>query len=431
MKRSVLLSLLALIAVAVGAPLIGSTHVSLTRALAGISPDHEILFYARLPRVLLALLAGAALSVTGVLFQCMLRDPLAEPYTLGVSSGSSVGTVLAISLGFRASPLAAVAGAAVVLLIVLGMAMEGRRLSSFTLLLTGVTMNSISFAIILFLHSVASFSQSFAISRWLMGGLDAVEYSTLAWLAAAVIPICALITMRAPEWNLLAVGEDWATSRGVPASRLTTYGYIAGSILVGPGHFADRAHRVCGIDRPARAAIEAGRGSSRAAALRLSLRRGVSRNLRRRFANRDSADGDSRGSRNRAVRRTVLSLAAADSQEEPVAIILIGGGSRSGKSRFALERARREGSNLVFIATAEARDEEMRERIARHRAERGDEFRTVEAPLDLAGAIRASDGEAIVVDCLTLWLANTMASEFASPRRGRAIQPSMCDPGDQ
>ena len=104
MKRSVLLSLLALIAVAVGAPLIGSTHVSLTRALAGISPDHEILFYARLPRVLLALLAGAALSVTGVLFQCMLRDPLAEPYTLGVSSGSSVGTVLAISLGFRASP---------------------------------------------------------------------------------------------------------------------------------------------------------------------------------------------------------------------------------------------------------------------------------------------------------------------------------------
>ena len=270
MKRSVLLSLLALIAVAVGAPLIGSTHVSLTRALAGVSPDHEILFYARLPRVLLALLAGAALSVTGVLFQCMLRDPLAEPYTLGVSSGSSVGTVLAISLGFRASPLAAVAGAAVVLLIVLGMAMEGRRLSSFTLLLTGVTMNSISFAIILFLHSVASFSQSFAISRWLMGGLDAVEYSTLAWLAAAVIPICALITMRAPEWNLLAVGEDWATSRGVPASRLTTYGYIAGSILVGPGYVADGAHRVCGLDRPARAALEAGRGSSRTAALRIS-----------------------------------------------------------------------------------------------------------------------------------------------------------------
>jgi adenosylcobinamide kinase/adenosylcobinamide-phosphate guanylyltransferase len=96
-----------------------------------------------------------------------------------------------------------------------------------------------------------------------------------------------------------------------------------------------------------------------------------------------------------------------------MAIVLIGGGSRSGKSRFALERARREGSNLVFVATAEARDEEMRERIARHRAERGDQFRTVEAPLDLAGAIRSSEADAIVVDCLTLWLANTMQSEFA------------------
>jgi iron complex transport system permease protein len=66
-----------------------------------------------------------------------------------------------------------------------------------------------------------------------MGGLDAVEYSTLAWLAAVIIPICALVTWRAPQWNLLAVGEDWATSRGVPAGRLTAFGYIAGSILVG------------------------------------------------------------------------------------------------------------------------------------------------------------------------------------------------------
>ncbi len=224
---------MALIAVLLGAPLIGSTHISLISALHGVSPDHEIFFYARLPRVLLALIAGAALSVTGTLFQCMLRDPLAEPYTLGVSSGSSVGTVIAISLGWRLSVLPAILGAAAVLLIVLGMAMEGRRLSSFTLLLTGVTMNSISFAIILFLHSIASFSQSFEISRWLMGQLDAVEYSTLAWMAGPVILICALVTSRAPEWNLLAVGEDWATSRGAHASRLTILGYVAGSILVG------------------------------------------------------------------------------------------------------------------------------------------------------------------------------------------------------
>jgi iron complex transport system permease protein len=181
--------------------------------------------------VLLALIAGSALAITGVLFQCLLRDPLAEPYTLGVSSGASVGAVIGICLGFRAVGVPALIGAASVLLIVVSIAAEGRRLSSFTLLLAGVTMNSICFAIILFIHNLASFSQSFAISRWLMGGLDAVEYSTLAWLAAAIVPITILVLTRSRQWNLLSVGEDWAASRGVPSARLTLLGYVAGSIL--------------------------------------------------------------------------------------------------------------------------------------------------------------------------------------------------------
>src|SRR5882724_7752659 len=233
MKRSVVFSALVLVVVAIAAPLAGSSHIELGRAFAGVSPDHEIFFYARLPRVILALLGGAALSVTGVLFQCMLRDPLAEPYTLGVSSGASVGAVIAICLGWRTTGVASLAGAALVLLMVLGMAVEGRRLSSFTLLLTGVTMNSMAFAVILFLHNLASFSQSFAISRWLMGGLEAVEYSTLVWLAAAVLPVCALVTIRARQWNLLAVGDEWAASRGVSTTTLITFGYIAGSVLTG------------------------------------------------------------------------------------------------------------------------------------------------------------------------------------------------------
>jgi adenosylcobinamide kinase/adenosylcobinamide-phosphate guanylyltransferase len=89
-----------------------------------------------------------------------------------------------------------------------------------------------------------------------------------------------------------------------------------------------------------------------------------------------------------------------------MAIVLVGGGARSGKSRWALARARRHGGRLVFIATAEALDDEMAERIAKHRKERGDEFLTVEEPLDLARAIRSVNCDAIVVDCLTLWLSN-------------------------
>jgi len=232
-EKWIWLSLAILMVVSVTTPLIGSTHIDLRRAFSHVSPDYEIFFYARLPRVLLALIGGAALSVTGVLFQCMLRDPLAEPYTLGVSSGASVGAVLGICFGLRPIGLLSLAGAAAVLLIVVGIAVEGRRLSSFTLLLTGVTMNSMSFAVIMFLHNLATFSQSFAISRWLMGGLDAVEYSTLAWLAAAVVPVSVLVTLRAPQWNLLAIGDEWAASRGVSTTSLTMLGYVAGSILTG------------------------------------------------------------------------------------------------------------------------------------------------------------------------------------------------------
>ncbi len=91
-----------------------------------------------------------------------------------------------------------------------------------------------------------------------------------------------------------------------------------------------------------------------------------------------------------------------------MSIVLIGGGARSGKSRHALKLARQYGSRLAFIATAQAGDGEMRDRIARHRQERGPEFTTFEEPLCVAARIAAEDGrfDAFVVDCLTLWLSN-------------------------
>jgi len=220
-------------------PLIGSAHIDYGRAFAGLSPDAEILFYARLPRVLLALLAGGALAVAGALFQALLRDALATPYTLGVSSGASLGAVLAICLGWREVAgfsgvwMAAFLGAAVTLFLVLGIASEGRRMSSFTLLLAGVTINSICLACILFLQYLASFGQSFAIVRWLLGGIDAVEYSTLAWLAVAVLPFVVYLFWKAREWNLMTVGEEWAASRGVSTTRLMLTGYLAGSLVTG------------------------------------------------------------------------------------------------------------------------------------------------------------------------------------------------------
>ena len=220
-------------------PLIGPAHIGYARAFAGQSPDAEILFYARLPRVLMALLAGGALALTGTLFQALLRDALAEPYTLGVSSGASLGAVIAISAGLRQIAglpgiwVAALLGAGVVLLLVLGIASEGRRMSSFTLLLAGVTVNSICLACILFLQYAADFSQSFAIVHWLLGGIDAVEYSTVGWLAAPVIPFAGYLFWRSRDWNLMAVGEEWAAARGVAVPRLMLIGYLTASFITG------------------------------------------------------------------------------------------------------------------------------------------------------------------------------------------------------
>lgn len=95
-----------------------------------------------------------------------------------------------------------------------------------------------------------------------------------------------------------------------------------------------------------------------------------------------------------------------------MAITLIGGGSRSGKSSFGLAYARKHGGRLAFVATAQALDDEMRDRIAKHRADRGADFTTCEEPLMLASLLSSLKGsfDVIVVDCLTLWLSNLLLS---------------------
>lgn len=214
------------------APLVGSARIDLARALTPGSESNGILFSIRLPRVLIAALAGGALAVAGLMFQTLVRDSLADPYTLGVSSGASLGAVIAIFLGWeRLIGLTALAGAAVVLLVVMLIATANQRMSPFTLLLAGVTANSINIAMILFLHSLADYGRSFTIVRWLMGGIEPVGYSSVALLALLVFTALGVLYSRARDWNLLSVGEEWAMARGVNARALVRTGYIAGSLL--------------------------------------------------------------------------------------------------------------------------------------------------------------------------------------------------------
>ena len=149
----------------------------------------------------------------------------------------AIGAVIAICFGWRAVGLfpalwlSAFAGAAATIFIVVGIAAEGRRMSSFTLLLTGVTINSICMAAILFLHYTAGFTQSFAIVRWLMGGIESMPYPALGMVAVLVIGGLVVVMAKSSQLNLLAVGEDWAVTRGVNLSSLMMLCFLLGSLL--------------------------------------------------------------------------------------------------------------------------------------------------------------------------------------------------------
>lgn len=235
--RVLALAVAVLGAVLVLAPLAGPARVDFARAWAGEWPDAQIYFAVRWPRALLAGLAGGALAAAGVLFQALLRDALATPFTLGVSSGASLGAVLAIVFGWQSAfgmPalwVAAFAGAAAVLALVISISAEGRRLSSFTLLLSGVTINAIVMAVIMLLHNTATVGQSFAIVHWLMGGIEPLPYPVLAAMAVVIVPVTFGLWAYARHWNLMSVGEEWAATRGASPDRLLLGGYLAGSLL--------------------------------------------------------------------------------------------------------------------------------------------------------------------------------------------------------
>jgi iron complex transport system permease protein len=222
---------------ALGLPLFGPSPIDYAAVLARQEPEWSILVQLRVSRTLLALLAGGALSLSGCLFQAMLREALATPYTLGVSTGAALGAVGVIALGghaFLGVPAiwaGALGGAFAVLLFVIGGAARQGRLSAFGLLLTGIAINSVCSAAILLIHGFAGMAQSFTISRWLLGSVDAVGYGALVPFALLVLATSAWVLHEARQFNLLAVGESWASSRGARVPRLMAGGYVAGSLL--------------------------------------------------------------------------------------------------------------------------------------------------------------------------------------------------------
>lgn len=236
-RRWIGVSLGAFVLAALLLPFVGPAPLDLVKVLKREEPDWSILVQLRVSRTLLGLLGGGALALAGSLFQSMLRDRLATPYTLGVSTGASLGAVAAMAMGWHVTLgaggvwIGALVGSALVLLLVVSAATRQRQMSVFGLLLAGVATNSVCSALILLLHGLSGISQSFAISRWLIGSLDAIDYPELAAYAVVVLPLAFAIMRQARSWNLLAVGEAWAATRGADVPRLLLRGYAAGSAL--------------------------------------------------------------------------------------------------------------------------------------------------------------------------------------------------------
>lgn len=193
-----------------------------------------ILFDVRLPRILLALIVGAALSLAGACYQALLRNPLADPYVLGISSGAALGVILSLVLvphWSLATPVAGLLGALVTTAVVYLLGYRRGRISGQSLLLAGVIVASFLSAIIIFLMTVLGSRDLRSTAFWLMGDLGLFTGIPLLWIFLAVLAGGALAYRFAPELNLLLVGEDEAAALGVNVPRAKLAVYIAASAL--------------------------------------------------------------------------------------------------------------------------------------------------------------------------------------------------------
>ena len=238
---SFLLLLLLLAAMLLGLSA-GSTGSSLTATIQTIWGKNEIdptlaaiIWRIRLPRVLLAALVGATLSVGGLVFQALLRNPLAEPYILGISGGSAIGAIIGILLGFSPFPgisLFAFIGSMATLLLILLMVSGQTILKRESLLLSGVMVNAFCAAVIMFLVSLTQDSRLHNILFWLMGDLSMADTRQVAILAATLLPGLILIFWFAHPMNLLLAGKEAAQSMGIHVKGVMVTLLITTSFMV-------------------------------------------------------------------------------------------------------------------------------------------------------------------------------------------------------
>jgi iron complex transport system permease protein len=221
---------------------IGGIHLSLDqvwRSLAGSGADPQsatIVRELRLPRIILAALVGAALGVSGAVLQALLRNPLADPFVLGISSGAALGEILALWLGglwAAGAPLMAFGGALATTAWVYMLGRRGGRLASYTLVLAGVVTASFLSAVILFVLTLLSTRDVRGTAFWLMGDLSVVTGARVGVLAPVIVLAIIALYALSKDLNVLLLGDAEAAHLGVPVARVETAVFLLASLLTG------------------------------------------------------------------------------------------------------------------------------------------------------------------------------------------------------
>lgn len=239
------LLLLAALVVSAKTGAVGTSLAQFVRILGGDKTDpslYEVVWSVRMPRVLLSALVGGALAVAGAVFQSLLRNPLAEPFVLGVSSGASFGAISSSLLLFYGwatldsmvflRPIAAFLGALATITLVYGLAGAQRGIGSHRLLLAGIVISSFLYSTNIFLLTFLRQADVQSVLFWIIGDLSQPTAGT--WIVvAAVLAGFLLLLSQARELNLLAVSEQDAEALGVSVGRVKLLIYVSASLMTG------------------------------------------------------------------------------------------------------------------------------------------------------------------------------------------------------
>jgi iron complex transport system permease protein len=237
-----LVLLLLLLAVMVTGLSMGSSGASLDSVWTslfsngtGHTMEGSIIWRIRFPRVLLAALVGAALSLGGLVFQALLKNPLAEPYILGISGGAAIGGIIGIMLGLSRIPgvsLTAFLGSLATLLLIISISSGRAVVVKDALLLSGVMVNAFCTAVIMFLLSITQNDRLHNIIFWLMGDLSASQIHHVGMLAAILLPCFMVIFIYSNKMNLLLLGGDMASSMGLQVRFVTLVLLVITSLMI-------------------------------------------------------------------------------------------------------------------------------------------------------------------------------------------------------